>query len=178
MGFYSLNGPSLKTFKTVSLVWYWSLVKPSQLMFGRLDKTFQQHMFYVITVLAFWKILSVKFRKAQKILTHLKCVSWPWWKFFTSVTVLARVGFYNQNDKKVTSGNEVINSWIFAAFAAFSICSWVTSLRKSPYAMLSRIEHLNKTGSWETIPTWRRSHGTLRDLISSPSIVFKNKKVC
>ena len=72
-----------------------------------------------------------------------------------------------------TLGKVVINSWIFAAFAAFSISSWLISLLISPYAMLSRIEQLKRTGSWETIPIWRRSQGTFKVLMSLPSTVLK-----
>ena len=70
----------------------------------------------------------------------------------------------------------LIKSWIFAALAASSISSWLVSLLTSPYAMLSRIEQLKRTGSWETIPIWRRSHETFKALTSLPSTNFKESK--
>ena len=42
--------------------------------------------------------------------------------------------------------------------------------------MFSRIEQLKRTGSWETIPIWRRSHETFKALTSLPSTNFKESK--
>ena len=65
---------------------------------------------------------------------------------------------------------------IFAAFAAASISSLLTSRELSPYAMFSAMLQPNNTGSCDTIPICERNHCMFRVLTLLPSMAWKQKK--
>jgi hypothetical protein len=59
----------------------------------------------------------------------------------------------------------------FAALAASMICASVYS-PGAPYAMLFRTVSLKMTVSWLTMPVRRRSEGSVKSRVSTPSTVI------
>ena len=64
---------------------------------------------------------------------------------------------------------------IFAAFAAASISSLLTSRELSPYAMFSAMLQPNNTGSCDTIPICERNHWMFRVRTLLPSTAWKER---